>query len=245
MHYININIGFFSCNSLQSLNIVRATFKEPKGGTMKVFAKTFAFALTASVLCFSQITHAKAVIRADDGDNSSISDPTIEGGRRKPVPVNPNPGNGGGYQDVRNLDICFSPAGNCDQKLISFISSATRTLDIAIYSITHDGIVQAIQDAKSRGVQVRMVVDRSQSNGTHSLVSTLKSAGIPLKIGNVRGIMHNKFTIRDGNMIETGSYNYTSNATNDNAENQIYLDDSNVVSQYVQQFEALYQNGLE
>ena len=165
----------------------------------------------------------------------------------KPVPTKPtrptNPPPPTTSSSVQNLDMCFSP-GNCDLKLIGFIDSAKRTLDVAIYSITHAAIAKAIEDAKSRGVVVRMVVDRSQSTGTHSLTGSLVTAGIPLKIGNVKGIMHNKFTIVDGGMIETGSFNYTDNATRDNAENQIYIDDVNVVSNYSREFETLWQNAL-
>jgi phosphatidylserine/phosphatidylglycerophosphate/cardiolipin synthase-like enzyme len=143
----------------------------------------------------------------------------------------------------QNLESCFSPDENCDQKLIGLITSAQSTLDVAIYNITHQGVVKAIEDAKARGVRVRAVVDRSEADSRGSLVARMSNDGFPLKFGTVQGIMHDKFTIVDGKMLELGSFNYTLAATNRNAENQLYIYDANVVSRYQQNFEQLFASG--
>lgn len=148
-------------------------------------------------------------------------------------------------QSLLAQDICFSPAGHCDQKLIGLINSSKKTLDVAIYSIDHAGIASAIIEAKNRGVAVRMIVDRGQSKKTQSQVSTLVKSKVPLKIGNVKGIMHNKYSILDGQMLETGSFNYKNNSSNDNAENQIYISDLSVIKIYQENFDKLWTNGLE
>jgi phosphatidylserine/phosphatidylglycerophosphate/cardiolipin synthase-like enzyme len=143
------------------------------------------------------------------------------------------------------METCFSPKEACDQKIIAFIDGAQQSLDIAIYAITHPGIADAIQRAHSRGLRVRMVVDRVQAAGNSSLVDELSSSGIPLKIGNTgRAIMHNKFTIVDGRALETGSYNYTRNATSENSENQMYIFESTVLERFQADFESLWSNGL-
>lgn len=143
-----------------------------------------------------------------------------------------------------HFSTCFSPNESCDQRIISFINTAKNTLDVAIYSITHEGIADAIIAAKNRGVKIRIVVDRSQSKGAHSLVSTLVSGGVDLKIGNFQGIMHDKFTIVDGTFLETGSYNYTQNATSSNAENQLYIDDAQTVQNYENNFGTIWASAV-
>lgn len=145
---------------------------------------------------------------------------------------------------VTNLETCFSPNEGCDQKLIGIIASANKTLDVAIYSIAHPGIANAIIAAQTRGVTVRMVVDKSQSVGAHSETGTLTTANVPLKIGNVAGIMHDKFTIVDGIVLETGSFNYSNSATSYNAENQIYITNKDVIQKYQDNFEKLWTEGL-
>ncbi len=141
-----------------------------------------------------------------------------------------------------SVETCFSPTERCDLKLIALLQTSTKTLDIAIYAITHPHIVAAIVAAKTRGVQVRMVVDRQQSTGTSSLVSQLRAAGINLRIGNEQGIMHDKYSIVDRRTLEAGSFNYTNNATLMNAENQIYLNDPTTVAKYEANFTLLWNN---
>jgi phosphatidylserine/phosphatidylglycerophosphate/cardiolipin synthase-like enzyme len=143
----------------------------------------------------------------------------------------------------QNLETCFSPDENCDQKLIGLIDSAQSTLDVAIYNITHKDIVQAIENAKARGVRVRVVVDRSEADSRGSLVARMSTDNFPLKFGKVDGIMHDKFTIVDGKALELGSFNYTLAATSRNAENQLYIYDSRVISRYQQNFEQLFSRG--
>jgi phosphatidylserine/phosphatidylglycerophosphate/cardiolipin synthase-like enzyme len=146
---------------------------------------------------------------------------------------------------VKNLETCFSPNESCDQKLIGVINSAKKTLDVAIFSITHPEIAAAITAAKNRGVDVRMVVDKGQSESTRSQTDELVQAKVPLKIGNSSRIMHDKFCIVDRMILETGSFNYTMSATVYNTENQIYITDKNVIKRYQDNFEKLWSDGLE
>lgn len=143
------------------------------------------------------------------------------------------------------IDSCFSPDEPCDKRIIQFINSAKRTLEIAVFSFTHAGIAKAIVKAQERGVKVRMVVDRDQSRGKTSQVDFVMKSGIPLKFGNQEGSMHHKFTIVDRNWLQTGSYNYSYAATSYNAENQIYLKDPELVLKYREGFENLWAQGEE
>lgn len=146
---------------------------------------------------------------------------------------------------IKPLDTCFAPYEACDKKIIEFIHGAQKSLDIAIYSITHPEIAASIKEAVKNGLQVRMVVDRTQAAGNSSLVDDLVAAGVPLKIGDTgRAIMHNKFTIVDGIALETGSYNYTKNASFENSENQIYIHDLTIIQRYQSDFETLWSKGL-
>src|SRR4051794_12786995 len=101
----------------------------------------------------------------------------------------------------RDLETCFSPKEPCDIKLTKFIESAQKSLDIAIFDITLDQLVHQIL-IKSRKIPVRMIVDRRQAKGNHSLVPLLRKAGVNLRFGHQRGIFHNKFSIVDSIMLE-------------------------------------------
>lgn len=123
------------------------------------------------------------------------------------------------------------------------INSAEKTLDIAIFSITHTGITNAITAAKARGVLIRMVVDRGQAGGAKSKTKELIAANIPVKIGKSSGTMHDKYTIVDGVMLQTGSFNYSTSAAIHNTENQIYIADKDAIQRYQDNFEILWSEG--
>jgi phosphatidylserine/phosphatidylglycerophosphate/cardiolipin synthase-like enzyme len=139
-----------------------------------------------------------------------------------------------------NLPILVSHRQK-DVKLISFIGLAETQLDIAIFSLTHSGIADAIVKAKSKpNMKIRMIVDREQAVAESSKVPYLKAAGIDIRIGFAKSMTHNKFTIVDLKRLETGSYNYTFNATNNNLENQVYLSEESTVKRFSAEFERMW-----
>jgi len=141
-----------------------------------------------------------------------------------------------------NNEACFAPDEPCSQKLALFIASATVSLDIAIYDINEEQIVHAIL-VQAKKIPVRVIVDKRQSKGEHSSVALLQKAGVPLKFGHQRGIMHDKFTLVDGKRLETGSFNYTFHASESNQENQLYLATPEVVNRYQARFERMWAAG--
>jgi phosphatidylserine/phosphatidylglycerophosphate/cardiolipin synthase-like enzyme len=53
-------------------------------------------------------------------------------------------------------------------------------------------------------------------------------------------IMHNKFLVVDGQVVETGSFNFTKAAAEKNAENVVVLHDPAVAQRYGQEWERLW-----
>lgn len=136
--------------------------------------------------------------------------------------------------------VCFSPDEGCDVKLSQFVQSAQQSIDVAIFDfnldkLAHDLLVQ------SRKVRVRVLADlRQAKNKERSLIPMLTKAGVQVRYGRQRGIMHNKFMIIDGKKLETGSFNYTNGAAFKNAENQIYLSEPEIIRRYQERFEKLW-----
>jgi len=144
-------------------------------------------------------------------------------------------------QPPKDREICFSPDEPCDVKLAKFVMSAEKTLDIAIYDLNLAPLAGHFLDAAKKGLKVRILVDRKQAATEKSLVPKLVESGADVRLGKQRGIMHNKFVIVDGRMIETGSFNYTNGAAFANNENQIYLADPAIVKRYRDRFEELWE----
>jgi phosphatidylserine/phosphatidylglycerophosphate/cardiolipin synthase-like enzyme len=142
----------------------------------------------------------------------------------------------------KDREVCFSPVSRCDLKLIKFIESAKKSIDVAVFDINLDQLVHELIE-KSRQIPVRVLVDSRQSKEKSSLVSTLVKGGVEVRLGTQRGLMHDKFSIVDDKRIETGSFNYTNHATRANQENQIYLGDPEIVDQYRSRFNESWGEG--
>jgi len=134
--------------------------------------------------------------------------------------------------------VYFTPGPECENNIVSGIDSAIKTIDVAVYSITNDKIVDSLIAAHNRGVKVRVISDRLQSSGRASLIGRIQDAGIPVVLNKKHKIMHNKFAIFDATDIETGSYNWTSSATQSNAENCMFFTQQDKV--FSRQFKYLW-----
>ena len=139
-------------------------------------------------------------------------------------------------------EVCFSPEEHCDIKLVKFVRGARKSIDVAIFDINLDGFVEALVK-KAKELPVRIVVDKRQAQGDKSGVPTLVKAGVEVRYGHQKGIMHNKFVLVDGGMVETGSFNHTRAASFANNENQIYLTNAKVVERFSHRFEKLWREG--
>jgi len=143
----------------------------------------------------------------------------------------------------KDNEACFAPDENCDAKLVKYILSAKESLDIAIFELTHQKIVDAIVQ-QSFKIKVRLIINRKMSKDNDKAIETLRENKVFFRIGKQKGIMHNKFTILDGKRLETGSFNYTNAASHSNQENQIYLSTPSIVERYKERFQKMWENGI-
>jgi len=141
------------------------------------------------------------------------------------------------------IEYAFTRAGQKPEKmLIDVIASAKETLDIAIYSLTYPDIIAAIKDAHNRGVAVRVITDKQQSEGKSQTeaLKILGSAGIPMMANTHSGLMHLKVTIADKKVVTTGSFNYSKAASTTNDEVLMVLRDETIANAFTDQFETMW-----
>jgi len=146
---------------------------------------------------------------------------------------------------ANQVDSYFCPEEECAQKMISRIDSAQKSIYIAIYSFTHDGIAGALLKAKDRGVQVKVVFDYDQSKNDYSEDEKLSEAGIEIKRRDGSGYMHNKFIVIDEEVVGTGSFNYSDNADKKNDENLIFIVSKDLAVRFIDEFNELWEQALK
>jgi phosphatidylserine/phosphatidylglycerophosphate/cardiolipin synthase-like enzyme len=130
--------------------------------------------------------------------------------------------------------LCFVPDGpSCERLLVDTINSTKRSLLIQAYSFTSAPIAQAVVKAHQRGVDVRVILDKSQVSQKYTSATFLRNEGVPLVIDTKPAIAHNKVMVFDHEAVFTGSFNFTRAAQSRNAENGMVIrGDSSVVKAY-------------
>ena len=113
----------------------------------------------------------------------------------------------------------FSPQDDTLHAFLKFIGSARKKIRIADYSFNLDPLVDLLIEKHRKGVDVQLVLDRSQSSGVTEKpeVKKLRRASVAFVIGtsSKHKIMHNKFTVVDDEWVQSGSWNYTNAASDE------------------------------
>lgn len=138
---------------------------------------------------------------------------------------------------TESIRACFSPEGHCTNGIINAIQSATSSIYVQAYSFTSTPIAEALVEAKSRDVGVRVLIDKSQLKDPHSQLSFLAHNGIPILIDSSSGLAHNKVMIFDSKSLLTGSFNFTKAAESRNAENVLIIHNPELASIYKDNWE--------
>ena len=143
-------------------------------------------------------------------------------------------------------EVLFSPRGSIKDAIIQNITSSRGTIDVTAFTFTSGDIAEALYQAKERGVEVRVIIDQTQDAKSYPVLRFLKEEGLDLQFlkGNVGGSMNNAFAIFDDKLLVTGSYTWTEYAEKFNYENAIFIDESDVVEKYKNEFEALYDKSV-
>src|ERR1039458_436265 len=122
------------------------------------------------------------------------------------------------------LEVAFSPKGGSTALVLKVIHSAKTSIRVLAYSFTSAPIAKALVGAHKRGVDVQVVVDKSQRSAKYTSATFIANAGIPTRIDSKHAIAHNKVIIVDGRTVQQGSFNYTKAAEESNGENVLVKD---------------------
>ncbi len=139
------------------------------------------------------------------------------------------------------------------EQIVRFMESAvdpTWALDVAIYEYELPAIVRAVEDARARGVRVR-VVYHAKADDEQTLANELNLRGLPLEAKRPRltsRICHHKFVVlsrmsagkRRPQAVLCGSTNFTENGVYRQANVVHVLRRADAAGRYLDLFEVLF-----
>ncbi|TCV81245.1 phospholipase D family nuclease [Sulfurirhabdus autotrophica] len=144
------------------------------------------------------------------------------------------------------VELAFSPKGGATDAVVNAIREARRSILVQAYSFTSAPIAKALVDAKARGVDVKVILDKSQNSEKYSSASFIANHDIPVRIDSLHAIAHNKIIICDEINVVTGSFNFTKAAEEKNAENVLVLRGNEALAkQYVNNWQVHWAHSQE
>jgi len=131
-----------------------------------------------------------------------------------------------------SVRLCFTPGGDCTEKIVREIASARSEILIQAYSFTSAPIAKALIEAHKRGIKVAAILDKSQRTAKYTSAAFLANMRIPTYIDGKHAIAHNKIMIIDAARVITGSFNFTKAAEEKNAENLLIIESKEIAKAY-------------
>ncbi|HSS96255.1 MAG TPA: phospholipase D-like domain-containing protein [Terriglobales bacterium] len=135
----------------------------------------------------------------------------------------------------------FAPEDRTLDHLVSLVNGAKKSVYFLAFSFTSDELALAVIAANDRGLDVRGVLDKGQAtSNAGGEYGNLLAAGVDLRQDGEVGNLHDKVLIIDGEIVVTGSYNFSTNAEKRNDENTLVMHDAEIAAKYLVEFELIW-----
>jgi phosphatidylserine/phosphatidylglycerophosphate/cardiolipin synthase-like enzyme len=144
------------------------------------------------------------------------------------------------------VEIRYAPATDLERIDLSLLRSAKSSIELAAYLVTDIALIDALADAASRGVRVRLYLDGEQEAsgpGFAGRVRGLRGADrIEVRLKPPRSeIMHLKSYCVDGRVLRTGSANFTVSGLRREDDDLVVIRDPASIAAFEESFESLWQ----
>jgi hypothetical protein len=136
-------------------------------------------------------------------------------------------------------------------EIVQALKNARYSIRVAMFSLNEDSLFRLLcHKAEKDKIQVEVLLDTRQylenkSRLSETIARLEKNGGSVFLYENIKGEyanMHHKFCIIDDKILITGSYNWTNNASKNNDENIVIIDDVPVCFEFGKKFNALKQH---
>ncbi|EGR32047.1 hypothetical protein IMG5_097940 [Ichthyophthirius multifiliis] len=140
------------------------------------------------------------------------------------------------------IDALFFPNED-ESKVQYYLNLATQSIDICVFILSNDYLAWTIYDLHKKGIKIRIISDDEQLKSYGSDIQDLSNAGIPCRTDqNKVAHMHHKFCIIDKCILMNGSFNWTSQAVDQNQENLTIIESQELSEKYQEQYDKLWES---
>jgi len=152
---------------------------------------------------------------------------------------------------IREALFFPDPSGRAFDTFMTYLRSATTSIDICIYTLSHQDIADYLVVAHKAGIRVRIVCDNDTVHNRGADFVMLARAGIPVHMDGelndrqpeehgTTSLMHHKYCLLDRRVLANGSFNFTKTAESLNSENIMITNDPFFCQSFQQHFDAVF-----
>ena len=139
-------------------------------------------------------------------------------------------------------------------KLVAFIKGTQHKLDCAIYDLRDPDVIAALQSVAhdpNRSLRIAFDAGKDRTGGPiadpkpSGILQAIEDAGlghVAKAAHNGSHLMHNKFLVRDGAVVWTGSANFTVGGLQLQDNNCLIINATDIANRYTDAFEKLLQD---
>jgi phosphatidylserine/phosphatidylglycerophosphate/cardiolipin synthase-like enzyme len=147
------------------------------------------------------------------------------------------------------FEIHYAPTENLEKIDSDLIRSSVHSIDLAAYVLTDMAVIEALTEAANRGVQIRLYLDGSSRSPGLRIQSALDHLfhlpQVSLKIKPAQmAIMHLKGFVIDGQVLRTGSANFSLSGLKYQDNDLLMFRDQKSVQAFAAKFELMWQREM-
>jgi phosphatidylserine/phosphatidylglycerophosphate/cardiolipin synthase-like enzyme len=133
-------------------------------------------------------------------------------------------------------EVHFSPEERLDAIDAALIAAAKQSIDFASYSLTDAAVLDALNSAEQRGVAIRIVLDPRERHDFAKLGDLADN----VRIKRSGPLMHLKSYAIDGQLLRTGSANFSASGERQQDNDLIVIRDAGAAAKFDAHFERMW-----
>jgi phosphatidylserine/phosphatidylglycerophosphate/cardiolipin synthase-like enzyme len=147
--------------------------------------------------------------------------------------------------DGTPIQVLFASEDDAISHLVPLVEGAKKSIRFMAFSFTHGDLGAAVLARAEAGVDVEGIFETRGSETEESELRPLYCAGVPVRQDGNPGTFHHKVFVIDGQIVVTGSLNFSRNADESNDENAVIVTNRDIAALYLQEFERRWSEAVE
>jgi phosphatidylserine/phosphatidylglycerophosphate/cardiolipin synthase-like enzyme len=140
-----------------------------------------------------------------------------------------------------SVEVYFSPEDGALSGLIRALQQAREQVLVMAFTLTADEIAELLIQRAEEGLDVRVIFEAGQIRSVGTDYERLLESSVDVRTDRNPYNMHHKVIIIDGEVVITGSYNFTRSAEERNDENLIIIMDESLANAYLVEFTRIWE----